>query len=381
MEADQPHRKHRARLWSTVFLVLAVAVFALWFRQREPLYASPRAPRTDVDRLFSQSWDDYLAGRPASPSPARTAIDRLPGIQVLHYPNGDLINFQQGDGSEPHVDPPPEICWADEEGVAALPGGGALRLLAFALRVPRESDLEDKPDGRFADLVFRTPRTREVVPEDQLDRWGLPADARKVRTSENWFPVVRLVLDVDPPEAELGAWNVFDARSHGYVTQAVSLHSRGRSGPWVLDTDLSIWHETPLLFAIDVACGQPMHRELGLNNGDQVAFEDRARLQLLTLMEGRVETVRTGASYRYLLADRNQPGTTVAYRVAPKGHEHRFALALSSGDDRETLALRPGSVGWTHSRFSKDDIDALTKKHTDTIDEITASKVKEVEDV
>jgi len=42
---------------------------------------------------------------------------------------------------------------------------------------------------------------------------------------------------------------------------------------------------------------------------------------------------------------------------------------------------KENQISEDQGKDAKDDIDALTKKHTDTIDEITASKVKEVEDV
>jgi hypothetical protein len=178
---------------------------------------------------------------------------------------------------------PPER-WVD-----VLQGDDRVELVAFATWVPQPDDPLTNEGGWQAELTFRDPETLKVISSEELAKLGIPDHYSKLSPPRLYqTPVVRLLLrcsgmpQFQAPELRLG-----DHRTGARVN--LDLRERDskvtwteRVGDWVrYDSELLIWHNSPLLCRLCVLTGEPEYAELPQTLGAQIAFGDRLRVQWL----------------------------------------------------------------------------------------------------
>lgn len=197
-------------------------------------------------------------------------------------PEEDYVLDWKGEESV-EIGTPPER-WVD-----VLQGDDAVELVAFATWVPQPDDPLTNYGGWQAELTFRDPETLGGISSEELAKLGIPDHFSKLSPPRIYqTPVLRLLLrcsampQFQAPELRLG-----DQRTGARVN--LDLHERDskvfwteRTGDWVrYDSELLLWHDSPLSCRLCVLTGEPEYAELPQTLGEQVVFGDRLRLQWL----------------------------------------------------------------------------------------------------
>ncbi len=343
-------------------LLLGIAVFAAWLRLRDPFYASPRAERDDMESVYLTTWDNYLTAKP--PPGALPAVGPLPRASVLRYPRSTVVNLRQTAASiDPRLPTPIEAVEADSTGLVRLPGGGTLRLAALAVSVPKTDDpLTAESDTREA-LNFRNAEGGPVGAAE-LDALGVPADARTVSRAMRWFPMVRLVFRSQALAFHrVREWRAFDVRTQANITQALDAFPTSRDDLLILDTDLSIWHDAPILVSLELPCGPATETALNLDRQAEVALAPHARFQLVDVADGRVLAARPKGGQAFHLPIEHPGGaTTLVHRVFPQAWADHVMLRAShnSSEDRWLAAESGSALGLAAVDWPREDITGVS---------------------
>jgi len=358
----KPHKlsqlaRSRAFVLGLMFVIMAAVV--LWARNRDPLYASPRSERDDVQTLFARTWDQYNSEKP--PKTARLPLPELSKASTLHYPRGVLVNLRSSPVVDDRIPTPVTAIQADKQGVAQLPGDATLRLAAFALHVPQPED----PSGPIA-LHFLQPDTLEPLSPADLDALGVSPEVRQINQDEqNFFPRLRMVLVSEGLAfRRLGVWRVFDERTRAMVTNSIQAPAQDfDKGAMVIDASLNIWHDTPLTLALELPCGEAERVPMPLEEGFQTQFQTQARFELVGVDPGKVVDVekRSGAFYFQTQPDQApEPpeGTVLLYRMFPVAWTQHTAFEIA-GKQRERLYLDDFDVSWANVSSSPDDLESV----------------------
>lgn len=165
----------------------------------------------------------------------------------------------------------------------------AVELVAFATWVPGPEDPIDDTQW-MATLILRDPVSLEALDPSKRSELGLPESFTTLLPPRQYqTPLLRLVFRTRGMEYPRSTGLVAgDARTGAQVTYDLQDENDGSprhevSGEWLRsDTDLLLWHDTPLKCQVGFLTGTSEIAELPANSGAQIAFSERLRLQWLT---------------------------------------------------------------------------------------------------
>jgi len=284
---DLPRTLLRPQWIGLALLLGTFSAVLIWLQLRDPMYSSPTAARKQAEALFSKTWREYTHETAPATFPAAKPFTRA---TALHYPTGVLVNYRRGAMDDNLLPTTATAVHADAAGLANLPGGGKLRLAAFALSVPQADDPVDD-ETITQPLVFRRPDAQTLLTKAELDDLGLASDEREVSKALRILPMIRLVLkSEDLPATRIGEWRVFDGRTNALITRAVA-HREVKPGVVILDAQLGIWHDTPADLVVELPCGQPVETPVPLQEGFETQPRPHLRFQLTAIGDGRVRAV------------------------------------------------------------------------------------------
>lgn len=171
-------------------------------------------------------------------------------------------------------------------------GDDAVALAAFATWVPGPDDPIGK-EGWTAPLTLRDPATLDPIDSARLAGLGLPESFTTFLPPKTYqTPILRLVFLTEGMEYPRAIGSVAgDARTGARITYNLKNDDDGSarhevSGKWLrIDTNLLLWHDTPLKCHVEFLTGTPETAELAVRPGAQIHFGDRLRLQWLTTAE------------------------------------------------------------------------------------------------
>lgn len=260
-------------------LLAAIIVLVMAF-QRQDLHSAATASRNTVG--FKDGHFGLL--EPAN----RETRATWPAMKAMREParfEGDKGAFLYDFSKEikPGTVTPPSA-WSE-----GFLGDDGVELVAFATWIPRSDD-PLKDSKWMTTLTLRDPVTLEAIDASRRSGLGLPESfANFLPPQHHQTPVLRLVFrtkGIEYPRAtrlEAG-----DGRTGAQVTYNLKDEDDGSarhevSGEWLrIDTNLLLWHDTPLKCQVRFLTGEPEILELPSRPGAEVAFGDRLRLQWLT---------------------------------------------------------------------------------------------------
>lgn len=174
-----------------------------------------------------------------------------------------------------------------------LEGDDRIELVAFATRVPEADDPLTNEGNWQADLTFRDPATLGIIPPEKLREWGIPESFARLSPPRRYeTPVLRLLFrTAGMPYPHCVGMNAGDQRTGAGVSYDLNDSNDGAprsevSREWLrVDTELLIWHDSPLECLVRVLTGEPQMATLEQKRGAQVSFGEDLRLQWLAPME------------------------------------------------------------------------------------------------
>ncbi|MBP6783877.1 MAG: hypothetical protein KA152_08820 [Verrucomicrobiales bacterium] len=245
-------------------------------------FQSPAAATRDVYGFQSGQLGMLKKGS------AKTEILR-PASEPMTEPgwiDGENNTFAIDWSEEPVIKPntPPER-WVNRP-----QGDDKIELVAFASWVPAADDPLTNDGGWQAKLIFRDPATLEVFSDERLRELAVPESFRRLSPPRLYqTPILRLLFRTSGMEyIHSGSINVGDSRTGARVSFNLDSSNDGESreetaGKWTrIDTELLIWHDSPLLCHVGFLTGEAQHARLDQRRGAQVVFGDQLRLQWLT---------------------------------------------------------------------------------------------------
>lgn len=175
----------------------------------------------------------------------------------------------------------------------ALEGDDRMELVAFATRVPEADDPIVEGEDREVTMRFRDPATLEILTDETLRDLGLPERFARLSPPRRYqTPVLRLLFrTTGMPYPHCVGMNAGDKRTGARVSYDLKDSNDGSprvdtSGEWLrVDTELLIWHDSPLECRVRVLTGDPQIAILEQKRGAQVTFGEDLRIQWLAPME------------------------------------------------------------------------------------------------
>ncbi|MEM1293731.1 MAG: hypothetical protein AAGH89_00105 [Verrucomicrobiota bacterium] len=309
-------RRLQMRTIIVSLILIAVAGFAFWVNHRDPAYASPKAIRDDMASIFLTTWDQYRNEKPSAIE--LPEIAGLPRASVLNYPKSKVVNLQSSALVDSRLPPPITAVTADRTGLAELPGGSSLRLEAIAISIPLPDDPLTPESDVQEELTFRR-ISGEPLSKAELDELHVPEHGRSVSRAMRWFPMVRLVFRSENLEFHrVSEWRAFDVRTEANITQSLGVVPVDDPELLILDTDLSIWHDTPVMISIQFPCGQPTMIPLALDDSSDVALAPHARFHLVDVVDGKVIGALPKGRAFHLPIEQRGTVTTFVHRTFPQ---------------------------------------------------------------
>lgn len=173
--------------------------------------------------------------------------------------------------------------------VGALEGNEQVELVAFASWVPRTEDPVDPPADWEVPLTLREPVGALPLSAEELAGLGIPEEFSRLEPPRRYqTPVLRLVFrTTGMAHPRIVSVSAGDARTGARVSYDLGDSNDGSPrretrDRWVrIDTDLLLWHDTPLTCHVRFLTGTPEYADLTQTPGAQAAFGDRLRLQWL----------------------------------------------------------------------------------------------------
>jgi len=185
----------------------------------------------------------------------------------------------------------PPSAWAE-----SFLGDDAVELVAFATWIPGPDDpIENQ--AWMTPLTLRDPVTLEPISASRRSELGLPDSFASFLPPRLYqTPLLRLVFRTrGMPYPRATRLEGGDARTGAQVTYHLKEEGDGSarhevSGEWLrIDTDLLLWHDTPLKCQVRFLTGEPEILELPSRPGAEITFGDRLRLQWLTATNEAME--------------------------------------------------------------------------------------------
>lgn len=196
---------------------------------------------------------------------------------------------------EAQLAPPPDA----ERWVDVLAGDDRVEFVAFASWVPQPGDPYQNRDWTVS-LTLRNPKTGEALTPEELQAAEVPETFRSFSPPRRYqTPLLRLVFKTHgmayPRAIALSAGDSRTGAQVSYDLQDENDGSARRetSGDWLrMDTDLLLWHDTPLTCHVQFLTGEPILAELKREKNAQILVGDNLRVQWLgtTAREIKVNT-------------------------------------------------------------------------------------------
>lgn len=269
------------------YALLAALVFFFAGRSRDHYASSPTTSR-DVD-AFREGTFGLL-----EPSERKTrvewpALERM--VDPVRIEGADAAFALEWPGEAEGL---PKT--APERWIANLANGESVDLVAFATWTPQADDPVESPADWDVPLTLRDPTDARALSNQEIDALGMPPGFLRLTPPSKYpVPILRLVFRTSGMEHPRAPKLVAgDARTGAQVSYDLQKENDGSPrqetvGKWVrIDTDLLLWHDTPLTCHVQFLSGPAEFAELPLEPGAQIAFGDRLRLQTLALTDSAV---------------------------------------------------------------------------------------------
>lgn len=331
-------RRRRASLLVVGLLCLIAVVWIWLYWNRSPWFSPPDTPRN------VPAWD-LAFGPPESLQPGpefgESWVEPMDDGRIRIQYDPRWIDGGASWMSEENIR-------ANVDGVAQLPGGGSIRLEAFAFEI-WDGDREKATAEETVPARFRAPGNQQLLTaakrEELLEK--LDSEQAVFEVAElHERPRLRVVFTSDGSrEVRWARPMLFDARTHQYFMGW--LEEIGEQSVLV-DFKPAIWHEIPLLLTFDIALDPPVEFHIP-NESNWQADLDEFRIQLLGVAQGRYGNFRR---HRYnqgegaMTVDESGPGATAIFLVDPGIYAALVEVsAISADGTTETKRFERSSFG------------------------------------
>jgi hypothetical protein len=302
-----------------ILLVLLLFLPAVIFIGRAPArpYSSPTAIRTN---------DTYaLAHAPATNFPT-VREDLFSSIELQRSETGITVTLP----SEPLPPFPVVYGSVTEHRVEANQviriGDGSIRLAYIGTAT---EPLERKGTGPMlrARGRFYTPDLKPITADDRLARG--PAYRRELIAHS--LPSARFIFAVSNiAEFQVGWFRTFDARTHYSLSRSLNLSAN--SNTFTFNTDVTLWHQTPIELVGVIGVGPAETHRLNLAEGAELNIPG-AELKLLAMVDGTLQVTDNSLS-----GGKESTSMKVHGPLLP-GRPGEFSLLLYCWPPAESLPL------------------------------------------
>lgn len=298
------------------------------------------APAGTVRTHASSEWD---RGTIPAVAPANAVPETLEGIRCEAKPDQLSVTFPNpGRERGPWSTGLTKIL-ADTKGTAQLPGGGEVRVVAWASQSADGTNQSSGPPH-----WRRAPDGHPVSLEAlQLELGNVPSlekFARRDATGETRIKLVVQTKGIPNPKC-LGI-GIFDSRTHGSLLKYGDGY-RPFDNPLVFEMTVSLWHRGPVSFVFDLAHGEFAEQFSPVIPDSELAFSD-LRARFVHLANG----ISVGASFRYedpgavtvKLRQQSTAGSVGVFAFTPSWRESWCDVGFRDG----TGKIHLGDVGGQH---------------------------------
>lgn len=230
-----------------------------------------------------------------------------------------------------------------------LEGDDRVELVAFATHVPAPEDPVGNDEDREVTMNFRDPNTLELVTDETLRGLGVPESFARLSPPRRYqTPVLRLLFKTSGmPYPHCVGMNAGDKRTGARVSYDLKDSNDGSprvetSGEWLrVDTELLIWHDSPLECLVRILTGDPQIASLEQKRGAQISFGEDLRIQWLAGMESEPD-------FRSI-ADHFKPGplyveTYRELKTRLRDDKFRWRHRVQQAEFRKPAATKPATL-------------------------------------
>lgn len=345
-----PHTRPdmKAPLLAITFLLSAIAT---------PAYSDP-APEDVSDPSRVRPWTQFDPERPRYQH-WDYFFEREPAISLPSFPEPfgpverevveeDIVrlSFDQRDPGSGFPLPGVEVRIAGPDQTIPLPeaGEGALaRAASMALVWNDPAFLEATAGQSKIPITWLNPATQQPWSEASLADLAIPDFQSSVfRANLERSPLLKVHLRVENLVPGQFLWQglprLFDARTH-VQTSAGGGGNGGAALQLFSSSYLPLRHDTPIRVVQDIAV-DPVEMPFPLEPGHQVNFEDRVRVQLLSIEKGTrtsflTEKPEDEKSTRTLRFNRKTDATTFLFEVDPPAYRNSLEMVVTFKDGKE----------------------------------------------
>jgi len=272
----------------TLYGLFAAGLIVKELRVKKDFH-SPAAATRDVYGF--QSGDlGMLRAEPQKTEVCRPAREVMaePGYLEAEKGNSLVLDWSREPRVLPTVSGDRRDRWSPD-----LEGDDKVELVAFATWVPAADDpLTDLAD-RHTTMTYRDPAGLEILPADRLRDLGVPDAFTRLSPPRRYqTPMLRLLFRTSGmPYPHCAGITVGDKRTGARVSYDLKDSNDGSprvevDGAWMrVDTELLIWHDSPLECLVRILTGEPQPASLEQKRGAQVVFGEDLRVQWLAPLE------------------------------------------------------------------------------------------------
>lgn len=269
----------------SLYGLFAAALIVKELRIKESFHSPAEASRAVYG--FESGDVGLLRAAPRKTEVVRPAAEPMADPVYLDAESGK--SFALDWTREPEVPPTtPADRWSP-----ALEGDDKVELIAFATWVPAGDDPLTNIGDWQAALTFRDPTTLEIIPDEKLREFGAPESFSRLSPPRRYqTPVLRLLFRTSGmPYPHCVGMNAGDQRTGARVSYDLDDSNDAAprvevAGAWMrVDTELLIWHDSPLECLVRILTGEPQLATLEQRRGAQVTFGNDLRIQWLAQME------------------------------------------------------------------------------------------------
>ena len=337
-----------------------------YFAPRAPLVSSPTMRRESArtiefqERLMNHPnhWRQVI---PAANLIPPAVVRRAPS-EAWSAPSSSVAGTRQSLFIE--LPDPVESAMAGQPSYSSsgLLGDDRFELVAFATWIPAADDPLDAGPELVQQLLWRDPTSLLRLEPEDIDQLDVPFQFRSIQPGRASYPILRLLFRAsNMPHTRIFDPEAADARTDWVVSEWESVQAWGA---WsCVDLPLRIWHNTPLVVALEVLTGDPIYEELQEVTNAQALFGSQLRLQWLGTLGGHGQ-IHSATSHPLMTSAKHKsrtlrsewdlapsaalPGGSVEIYTGLTEPESVTMMRISSADYAEQCGAvaADGSLNW-----------------------------------